>query len=123
MNNEMIKRIKEIKKSKSIRNEDLANMTGIPISTLSKILSGGREDYRFETIKKIAAVLDTSLDYLAYGDVATPSKAVTTQEVQLISNFRRLDKEDQARALDYINTLVIAAMNINSSPDQYERLA
>ena len=123
MTNDMIKRIKEIKKSNSITNEDLANLTGIPLSTLSKILSGNRDDYRFGTIKEIATALNTSLDYLAYGEVATPSKPATTQEVQLISNFRRLNKEDQARALDYMNTLVIAAMNINASPDQSERLA
>ena len=123
MTDEIINRIKEIKKANSITNEDLAKITGIPISTLNKLLSGYRADFKFGTVMEIATALNTSLDYLAYGNAATPTKAATSEEVQLIANFRRLNKEDQSRVLDYMNTLVIAAMNINASPDQSERLA
>ncbi len=103
MKNEMIMRIKEIKKRKSIRNEDLANMTGISISTLNKILSGYREDYRFGTIQKIAKALDISLDYLAYGEAAPPTRTSTPQEMQLVTRFRRLSKDNRDCVLEYMN--------------------
>lgn len=123
MSNEAIDRIKAIKKSNHVTNEDLAAKTGISLSTLSKLLSGHRTDLRFGTVKVIAEALNTSLDYLAYGDTTDPKKLLSSQEVQLIANFRRLGEDDQARALDYVNTLVLAAMNANSSPERNERLA
>lgn len=109
MTNDVIERIKEIKKWKSIRNEDLANMTGISISTLSKILSGVREDYRFGTIKEIAKALDISLDYLAYGKAAHPTRTSTPQEMQLIIRFRRLSKDNRDCVLEYMNIFGNAA--------------
>lgn len=123
MTDDLIERIKKIKNENSVTNEELAKMTGIPLSTLSKLLSGYRADFKFGTIKDIAEALNTSLDYLAYGDAASPSKAASTQEVELICNFRRLDKDDQNRVLDYINTLLIAALNVDARPDRSELLA
>ena len=103
MANDVIKRIKEIKKWKSIRVEDLANMTGIPKGTLSTILSGKREDYKFGTIQKIAKALNVSLDYLAYGEATPPTRIGTPQEKKLITRFRRLSMDNRDCVLDYMN--------------------
>ncbi len=110
MTDGLVERIKEIKKQKSITNEELAKMTGISLSTLSKLLSGYRGDFKFGTIKVIAEALDTSLDYLAYGEEASPTKAVSPREEELITDFRKLSKENQVRVKD-IKTLLIAMMN------------
>lgn len=57
-------RLKELRKSKRLTQEQMQMMTGIDQSDYSKIESGKRY-YTFEQCKRIALALNTSMDYLA----------------------------------------------------------
>ncbi len=55
-------KINEYKKKLGLTTEELSNMSGIPIGTLNKILSGATKDPKLETLKAIARVLGLTLN-------------------------------------------------------------
>ena len=60
-------RIKQLKSQKKITNEQLSDMTGIPLGTLSKILAGISDSPKLSNMVAICEALDCSLDYIVYG--------------------------------------------------------
>ena len=60
----IVTRLKELRKSKRLTQVQMQMLTGIDQSDYSKIESGKRY-YTFEQCKRIALVLNTSMDYLA----------------------------------------------------------
>ena len=60
-------RIKAIKSERKITNDKLAEMTGIPLGTLSKLLAGISDSPKLSNIVAISEALDCSLDYLITG--------------------------------------------------------
>lgn len=56
--------IKEVKRQKGLTNEDLSKLSGVPVGTLNKILSGHTPDPQFETVKAICRALGISLSAL-----------------------------------------------------------
>lgn len=87
---EMLKRIKQQKKIKGYNNDDIARITGISKSTLSKILAGITKEPPVATIIKIAQALDTTVDYLVYGNKGN-QHSYTQYETELINKYRNLD--------------------------------
>lgn len=57
-------RLKELRKEKGYTQIKMQHLTGIDQSDYSKLESGKRY-FTFEQLKKLALVLDTSMDYLA----------------------------------------------------------
>jgi transcriptional regulator with XRE-family HTH domain len=53
--------LNKVKKDKGMTAEDLSNRSGVPLSTLNKILSGQTSDPKFETLKAICNALGISL--------------------------------------------------------------
>ena len=94
MNNtqQMLPRIKMLKKQQNLTNEELAKLTDIPLSTLSKIISGITKDPQLSNIMKIAHVLGTTTDYLVFGEAdSEPSvPQVSPEELQIIEDIRKL---------------------------------
>lgn len=65
-------RLKELRKAKNYTQEKLSELTGIDQSDYSKIELGKR-NLSFEQCKRLAIVLNTSMDYLAeLTDVSEP---------------------------------------------------
>ena len=62
-----INRIKQVKNEKKITNEKLSELTGIPLSTLSKILAGISDSPKLSNMVLIAHALDCTLDYIVSG--------------------------------------------------------
>ncbi|MEI6631549.1 MAG: helix-turn-helix transcriptional regulator [bacterium] len=58
------KNIKKIRQKKGLSQEKLARLTEISLNTLTKIESGFTKRPSFQTIAKIAKVLEISLDEL-----------------------------------------------------------
>lgn len=102
----MISRIKTIKKQKGFSNETLAAESGIPKGTLAKILGSETKDPQISSIIKIAHALDVSADYLVFGEVRSPSDALSPVETELVSNFRTLNEEGQEKVVSYVNDLI-----------------
>ena len=98
-----IDRIKLIKNEKKITNDRLSELTGIPLGTLSKILAGISDSPKLSNIIAIANALECSVDYLVSGvPQNTNNYTLSTDEMQLVENYRLLDGFGQ----DLINTVI-----------------
>lgn len=66
-----LEKINEYKKKLGITTDELSNLSGVPVGTLNKILSGATKDPKLETLKSIARVLGLTLndfDDITYED-------------------------------------------------------
>lgn len=87
-----IDRIKKIKSERKITNDMLADMTGIPLGTLSKILAGISDSPKLSNIVNICDVLGCSLDYIIKGIPANDyNYNLDDGEMHLVENYRKLD--------------------------------
>lgn len=57
-----LEKINEYKKKLGMTTEELSNLSGVPVGTLNKILSGATKDPKLETLKAIARVLGLTLN-------------------------------------------------------------
>lgn len=87
-----IDRIKKIKSEKKITNDKLAELTGIPLGTLSKIMAGISDSPKLANIVAIADVLGCSLDYIVKGTPDNKNNAMLSdEELDIVEAYRRLD--------------------------------
>ena len=87
-----IKRIKEVKAARKMTNDELAERTGIPGGTLSKILAGISESPKLCNIVAICEALNCSLDYIMYGlEENKNNYTLDEEEIALIEQYRTLD--------------------------------
>jgi SOS-response transcriptional repressor LexA/DNA-binding Xre family transcriptional regulator len=87
-----IDRIKQLKSEKKITNDQLSEMTGIPLGTLSKILAGISDSPKLSNVVAICAALDCSVDYVLTGiPENTNNYTLTDREMTMIENYRKLD--------------------------------
>ena len=98
--NPMLLRIKKLKQEKNYTNEQLSDETGIPKSTLGKLLSGAIKEPPATSVVKIAKVLGTSADYLVSGKNAPRSEGEPFAE-----RYLTLNAEGRKKADDYIELL------------------
>ncbi len=57
-----LEKINEYKKRIGLTTEELSKLSGVPVGTLNKILSGATKDPKLETLKAIARVLGLTLN-------------------------------------------------------------
>ena len=89
---EYIDRIKKIKSSKKITNEQLSEMTGIPLGTLSKIMAEISDSPKFSNILAICEALGCSVNYIVTGEPDNDNNyTLESGEIRLIENYRQLD--------------------------------
>lgn len=86
-------------------NAIIAEMSGVPESTVTKVLNGANRSPGFETISPIARVLGVSLDELSVKETAPPDTSTLTVGVShIISSYERRLREKNR----WINILAIA---------------
>ena len=90
----------ERKREKGMTNEELAERSGVPFSTVAKIMAGRTRDPKFETVSALAHILGCSLSEL---DDTSPSLRVlpSMSERTLLERYRALDKFGR-RAVDAV---------------------
>lgn len=85
-------RIKKIKNEQKLTNDQLAERSGIPLGTLSKILAGMSDSPKLSNMIALCGALGCSVEYIVSG---TPDNhnnyTLNTEEISLIENYRRLD--------------------------------
>ena len=87
-----IERIKKMKSEKKMTNDKLAEMTGIPLGTLSKILAGISDSPKLSNMVLIAEALDCSLDYIVSGTPENHNNyTLNRAEIELVEAYRALD--------------------------------
>ena len=90
---EYIDRIKARKSEKKITNDQLSEMTGIPVSTLSKILAGFTDSPKLSNIVAICDALDCSVDYILTGVPENTNNYTLDQyEMDMMDDYRKLDE-------------------------------
>lgn len=100
VNETYIDRIKRLKNEKKITNDQLAEMTGIPLSTLSKILAGISDSPKLINVIAIAEALGCSIDYLVNGDHEGSNRYILAPaEARMVEDFRSLDSYGQELTL------------------------
>ena len=87
-----IDRIKKLKSEKKMTNDKLAELTGIPLGTLSKILAGISDSPKLSNMVLIAQALDCSLDYIVSGTPENHNNyTLNRAEIELVEAYRALD--------------------------------
>lgn len=84
--------IKAIKKQKGLTNKDLAQISGVPLNTLSKILCGMTTNPTINTLTALADALDCKIWEFFEPD-ETDDVFCSTEERDLISDYRKMVPE------------------------------
>lgn len=105
-------KISEIRKSKKMKIETLSQKSGVPISTLKKILSGATKDPQIDTIKAIARTLECTLEDF---DDNSNLKNYSAVEKKLIADYRKLD--DHSKEVVQVVIRKELERNIPSEPN------
>ncbi len=84
--------VKAIKNAKNITNEQLSEKTGIPFSTLNKILSNEHSNPKLDIAIAIAEALECPLAYLIDGEGESVAQTLTDCERKLVCDYRALDE-------------------------------
>lgn len=100
------------KKQKGVTNQQLANLTGVTISTIDKITSGNNTNPKLRTIealcKALGCTLNDIMDYEKDTKRETPTESGRGDEKKdrLMSNYDKLNTEGQNKLVDYSDDLV-----------------
>lgn len=102
-------RLKEMKKRKNITASEIAAKSGIPESTVSRILNGQTENPTFVTIAAIVKAMDGSLDELAGIDKPEPEKQCCTINEDYIGSLKEKisDLKDETNHRRKVITMLI----------------
>ncbi len=88
---EWFDRVKELKKQAHINTKELAEISGVPLGTLNKLLSGQTDKPKYDTLEKIAAALKTTVGYLSDGEGGDTAL--------IAEKFGKLDKKGREAVL------------------------
>lgn len=112
-------KLDEIKNSQKLTNKDIANKTGLPISTIDKLFSGINSNPTLETLRKVASALNCNIDDFIEYDNAAVSRyyldrkaGELAQEIHdnpdlriLLDASKKLSPEDIKIVIDVANGL------------------
>ena len=85
-------RIKQLKNEQKLTNDQLAERSGIPLGTLSKILAGMSDSPKLSTLVALCGALGCSVEYIVSGTPEnTNNYLLDTKEIDLIESYRALD--------------------------------
>lgn len=94
-----LEKINEFKKIKGLTNSQLADLSGVTLSTLDKITSGNNTNPKLSTLQAICRVLGCSLDDL---DDTNLKETISSEEQKMIKKYRALDEH----GIDMVNTVL-----------------
>lgn len=91
--------VKHIKKEKKLTNEALAQLSGISLGTLNKLLSGATSDPKLSTLTALSGALECSIDAML-GEQDEKRGIKYSYEEKLLERIKGLDDEGR-RAVDF----------------------
>ena len=87
-----LERIKQLKSEKKMTNERLAERSGIPLGTLSKMLAGMSDSPKLSNIVAVCRALDCSVEYIVSGIPENRNNSLLdAEELWLVEHYRLLD--------------------------------
>ncbi|URJ43636.1 helix-turn-helix transcriptional regulator [Paenibacillus polymyxa] len=104
-------RIRTIRKTNNLNQIKFANTIGVSQGTLSEL---EQDKYRpsLDIIIAIKENFNSHIEWLIFGDTPVSKKpifnlAIEAQELELISSFRELTKEDRDEIIDFIKLKIV----------------
>ena len=86
-------RIKLLKNQQKLTNDQLAEKSGIPLGTLSKILAGMSDSPKLSNLVALCGALGCSVEYIVSGTPEnTNNYTLNGEEIELIERYRRVDE-------------------------------
>ena len=96
----IIKKLTELKASRKLTNQQIADLSGVPVSTVTRIFSGQTESPNLQTIADIVRALDGSVDELLGLRYEEKKEAATnTDLIELYKEIIR-NKDEHLRSKD-----------------------
>ena len=104
-----ILRLKELKKEAGMTNAEIAELSGVPVSTVNKIFSGATQNPRYATLLAMEEVLVTKKKIpFTYNEMTESSMLLKEENVAYqysarqydIEDIERLDEWDRAELID-----------------------
>lgn len=92
----ILEKLKVYKRDKGLTNAEIARLSNIPETTITKVFNGATPDPRFETIAQIAIAMGISMDELA-GLRTTEPTPVSAPVVATLDSYAELLKEKDER--------------------------
>ncbi len=99
MRQNLTARLKELKKTSKMTNQELADKSGVPLATVNRILSGATPNPSYETVILILEALNGSLD-----DLSEAARASVNSE-PLTNHERNLYERALARSNKWVFAL------------------
>ena len=85
-------RIKLLKNEQKLTNEQLAERSGIPLGTLSKILAGMSDSPKLANLVALCGALGCSIEYIVSGTPEnTNNYTLSAEEIRMVEAYRDLD--------------------------------
>ncbi|WP_373233473.1 helix-turn-helix domain-containing protein [Cohnella sp.] len=103
----MGQRLRELRLRRKISQEEVARHIGITRSAYSHYEINNRQPV-YETLIKLAAFFDVSLDYIIGGtqSKAKAETAITQDNKEILSLFQDMNQEQRKRSINLINDLI-----------------
>lgn len=115
-------RIKQLKNERKMTNDQLAERSGIPLGTLSKILAGMSDSPKLSNIIAICSALDCSVEYVVSGTPDnTNNYTLAGEEIRMIEDFRSLDSYGRDMVLTVLSKEVARALAHAETPSVEEK--
>ena len=102
---EMIYRLKKIKKERKLTNEQLSELSGVPFGTLNKILGTETKETNISTVIKLAKALGVSAEELIFGKSTTINN-IEKEEQDLLDLYRQLHDDDKIRIVAKMEQMI-----------------
>ena len=94
-------RIDDLMEQKGINKNQLAQMTGIPVSTIYGWYKKGYDNITLPTIRKLSEFFGCSMEYLANGEVKRPA-TLSLEAQRLARDFDSLSEEKKRLARGFM---------------------
>lgn len=119
--------INTIKKEKGLTNAQIANLSGVTLSTLDKITSGVNTNPKLDTLQAICRVLGCTLnDFADITMKESPASTAPTPDADplrstLLHNFDQLNQEGQERLVETSDDMVSSGKYKKIDPAELDK--
>ncbi|WP_353057709.1 helix-turn-helix domain-containing protein [Paenibacillus pasadenensis] len=98
-------RLRELRLSKNMSQEEVSRKIGITRSAYSHYEINNRQPV-YETLMKLAAFFEVSLDYMIGGDQNQSDNLLSTETLDLIQKLNRMEPDKRKKSIDKMMELL-----------------